>query len=46
MSRSLISCRLTALQAVGRSIDGFDNPVRRHSTPDDLAPVQFEKLAR
>lgn len=34
-----------AEDALGRYIDGFYNPVRRHSTLDCLSPVQFERLA-
>jgi transposase-like protein len=32
-------------EALGRYIDGFYNPVWRHSTLDYLSPVQFERLA-
>src|SRR5205085_2480448 len=32
-------------QAIGRYIDGFYNPVRRHSALDFTSPAQFEKAA-
>jgi transposase InsO family protein len=32
-------------RAIARYIDGFYNPVRRHSALDYLSPTQFEKLA-
>jgi hypothetical protein len=32
-------------QAIGRYIDGFYNPVRRHSALDFTSPAQFEKMA-
>jgi transposase InsO family protein len=32
-------------QAIGRYIDGFYNPVRRHSALDFRSPAQFEKMA-
>jgi transposase InsO family protein len=31
--------------AIGRYIDSFYNPVRRHSALDFISPLQFEKLA-
>ncbi len=34
-----------AEQAIGRYIDGFYNPVRRHSALDFTSPAQFEKMA-
>ena len=34
-----------AKDAIGRYINGFYNPVRRHSTLDYVSPVQFERLA-
>jgi putative transposase len=43
--RTVFQTRAEAKQAIGRYIDGFYNPVRRHSTLDYLSPVQFEKLA-
>ena len=32
-------------RAIARYIDGYYNPVRRHSALDYLSPTQFEKLA-
>jgi putative transposase len=43
--RTVFQTRAEAREAIGRYIDGFDNPVRRHSTLDYVRPVQFEKLA-
>jgi putative transposase len=37
--------RAEAERAIARYIDGFYNPVRRHSALDYLSPAQFEKLA-
>ena len=37
--------RNEAERAIARYIDGFYNPVRRHSALDFLSPTQFEKLA-
>lgn len=34
-----------AAEAIARYIDGFYNPIRRHSALDYLSPVQFEKRA-
>jgi putative transposase len=42
---TVFQTRAEAKQAIGRYIDGFYNPVRRHSTLDYLSPVQFERLA-
>ena len=33
-----------ATQAIARYIDGFYNPVRRHSALNYMSPIQFEKL--
>jgi putative transposase len=41
--RTIFDTRQQATQAIGRSIDGFDNPVRRHSALDFTSPLQFEK---
>jgi hypothetical protein len=41
----LVLTRAEAKQAIGRYIDGSNNPVRRHSTLDYVDPVQFERLA-
>jgi putative transposase len=43
--RTVFQTRAEAKEAIGRYIDGFYNPIRRHSTLDYLSPVQFEKLA-
>ncbi len=43
--RTVFHTRAEARQAIGRYIDGFYNPVRRHSTLDYVSPVQFERLA-
>ena len=37
--------RQQADQAIGRYIDGFYNPIRRHSALDFTSPAQFEKMA-
>jgi putative transposase len=41
--RTIFDTRQQATQAMGRDIDGFDNPVRRHSALDFTSPLQFEK---
>jgi putative transposase len=43
--RTVFQTRAEAKDAIGRYIDGFYNPVRRHSTLDYVSPVQFERLA-
>ncbi len=43
--RTVFRTRTEAKEAIGRYIDGFYNPVRRHSTLDYVSPVQFERLA-
>jgi putative transposase len=43
--RTVFATRNDAGRATARSIDGFYNPVRRHSALDCLSPTQFEKLA-
>jgi putative transposase len=43
--RTVFQTRAEAKQAIGRYIEGFYNPVRRHSTLDFVSPVQFERLA-
>ena len=43
--RTVFQTRAEAKQAIGRYIDGFYNPVRRHSTLDYVSPIQFERLA-
>jgi putative transposase len=44
--RTVFQTRAEAKEAIGHYIDGFYNPVRRHSTLDFVSPVQFESLAR
>jgi len=41
--RTIFCTRQEADQAIGRYIDGFYNPVRRHSALDFTSPAQFEK---
>jgi putative transposase len=43
--RTVFQTRAEAKQAIGRYIDGFYNPVRRHSALGFSSPAQFEKLA-
>ena len=43
--RTVFYSRQEADQAIGRYIDGFYNPVRRHSALDFTSPAQFEKMA-
>ena len=43
--RTTFYTRTEAEQAIARYIDGFYNPVRRHSSLDFLSPVQFERRA-
>jgi putative transposase len=43
--RTVFQTRAQAEDAIGHYIDGFYNPVRRHSTLDYISPVQFERLA-
>ena len=43
--RTVFYTRQEADQAIGRYIDGFYNPVRRHSALDFTSPAQFEKRA-
>jgi len=42
--RTIFYTRQQADQAIGRYIDGFYNPVRRHSALDFNSPAQFEKM--
>jgi len=42
--RSSFDTRQEAEQAIARYIDGFYNPVRRHSALDFTSPAQFENL--
>ena len=43
--RTVFHTRARAQHAIAHYIDGFYNPVRRHSALDFLSPNQFEKLA-
>ena len=43
--RTIFQTRADAKHAIGRYIDGFYNPVRRHSALDFNSPARFEKLA-
>jgi transposase InsO family protein len=43
--RTVFQTRSEAEQAIARYIDGFYNPVRRHSALDYVSPVQFERRA-
>jgi transposase InsO family protein len=43
--RTLFQSRIEAASAIGRYIDGFYNPVRRHSALDFISPLQFERRA-
>jgi putative transposase len=43
--RTVFQTRAEATRAIGGYIDGFYNPVRRHSALDFLSPVQFERRA-
>ncbi|SMD15198.1 Integrase core domain-containing protein [Fulvimarina manganoxydans] len=43
--RTVFQTRTEATAAIGRYIDGFYNPVRRHSALDFISPLQFERRA-
>jgi putative transposase len=43
--RTSFDTRADAAAAIGRYIDGFYNPVRRHSALDFTSPAQFERMA-
>ena len=43
--RTVFETRADATAAIGRYIDGFYNPLRRHSALDFTSPAQFEKMA-
>ncbi len=43
--RTILQFRTEAEQAIARYIDGFYNPVRRHSALNFVSPVQFEGLS-
>ena len=42
--RTAFETRADAAAAIGRYIDGFYNPIRRHSALDFTSPAQFEKM--
>ena len=41
--RTVFRGRTEATAEIGRYIDGFYNPVRRHSALDFISPLQFER---
>ena len=43
--RTVFFTRQAAEAAIGRHIDGFYNPVRRHSSLDFISPAAFERQA-
>jgi putative transposase len=43
--RTVFQNRDEATAAIARYIDGFYNPVRRHSALNFKSPLQFERLA-
>lgn len=43
--RTAFETRVDAAPAIGRYIDGFHNPIRRHSALDFTSPAQFERMA-
>jgi putative transposase len=43
--RTIFQTRAEAKHAIGRYIDGFYNPVRRHSALGFSSSAQFERLA-
>ena len=45
LERRVFPSRAEAHQATARYIDGFYNPVRRHSSAGYMAPITFERLA-
>ncbi|KFJ53287.1 integrase core domain protein [Brucella abortus 2308] len=44
--RAAFQTRNDAIKAIGKYIDGFYNPVRRHSTLGYKSPVKFEAMNR
>lgn len=43
--RTVFQSRAEATSAIGRYVDGFYNPVRRHSALGFISPLQFERQA-
>jgi putative transposase len=43
--RTVFRSRTEATAEIGRYIDGFCNPTRRHSALDFISPLQFERQA-
>lgn len=43
--RTVFQSRQQATAAIGRHVDGFYNPVRRHSTLDYISPIAFKRAA-
>ena len=43
--RTVFLSRADAASAIGRYIDSFYNPVRRHSALDFISPAMFERQA-
>ena len=43
--RTVFQIRAEATSTIGRYIDGFYNPVRRHSALNFISPLQFERQA-
>jgi putative transposase len=43
--RTVFQTRAEARQSIGRYLDGFYNPVRRHSALNFVSPAQFERQA-
>lgn len=43
--RTVLQTRRDAEIAIARYIEGFYNPIRRHSSLDYLSPAQFERIA-
>jgi putative transposase len=41
--RTVFHTRAEASEALARYIDGFYNPVRRHSALDYISPAEFER---
>ncbi len=42
--KTVFHTRNQATNAIARYIDGFYNPIRRHSALDYKSPVQFERM--